>query len=117
MSPIDIASAMLIGLGCFFVLVGALGLLRLPDIYTRIHGASVLDTAGAGLLILGMMLQAGATLVTVKLFFILAIFLFTLPVAGHALARAALHENVAPRLTRNRRKAAPEPVGHQTKDE
>jgi multicomponent Na+:H+ antiporter subunit G len=100
---LDLASGVLIVAGAFFVLVGAIGLVRLPDVYTRIHGASVIDTAGAGLLILGMMLQAGWSLVTLKLLFILAIFLFTLPVAGHALARAALHEGLEPKLTRRAR--------------
>jgi multicomponent Na+:H+ antiporter subunit G len=89
-------------LGSFFVVCGALGLLRMPDIYTRLHSASVIDTTGAGFLILGMMLQAGWGLVTIKLLFILAIFFFTLPVASHALARAALHENIRPELKEDR---------------
>lgn len=107
MTVLDAISAGLIGLGSVFVLIGALGLLRLPDIFTRVHGASVLDTAGAALMLVGMMLQAGASLVTVKLAFLLAIFLFTLPVAGHALARAALQGGLAPRLARDRRPATP----------
>ena len=74
----------------------------MPDIYTRLHSASVIDTAGAGFLILGMILQAGFTLVTVKLIFVLAIFIFTLPVASHALARAALHEGIKPVLSEDR---------------
>jgi len=97
-TAIDVLSGILIIAGSFFVLVGVIGLLRLPDIYTRLHGASVTDTAGALFLILGMMLQSGWTLVTLKLLIILAIFLFTLPVAAHALARAALHERVEPEL-------------------
>ena len=88
--------------GSFFVVCGALGLLRMPDIYTRLHAASVIDTAGAGLLILGMILQAGFTLVTVKLLFVLAIFFFTLPVASHALARVALQEGIKPKLSEDR---------------
>ncbi len=91
-----------ISLGSFFVVCGALGMLRLPDIYTRLHSASVIDTAGAGFLILGMMLQAGWSLVTIKLVFVLAIFFFTLPVAAHALARAALHEGIKPDLAEDR---------------
>lgn len=53
-----------------------------------------------------MMLQAGWSLVTLKLLFILGIFLFTLPVAGHALARAALREGLEPKLTHDRRAPA-----------
>lgn len=100
---IDILSGLFMAAGSFFVLVGAISLVRMPDIYSRIHGASVIDTAGAGFLILGMMLQAGWSLVTLKLLFILAIFFFTLPVAAHALARAAMHEGVKPKLTEDRR--------------
>jgi multicomponent Na+:H+ antiporter subunit G len=100
---IDIASGALIAAGSFCILVGALGLMRMPDLYTRVHAASVIDTAGAGFLIFGLMLQAGFTLVTLKLLFILAIFFFTLPVVSHALARAALHESISPKLAEDRR--------------
>ena len=100
---IDIASGVLIAIGSFFVLVGAIGLVRFPDIYTRVHGASVIDTTGAGFMILGLMLQAGWSLVTLKLVFILAIFFFTLPVTAHALAQAALHEGIEPKLSEDRR--------------
>lgn len=100
---LDVVSGALIAAGCFFVLAGAIGLVRLPDVYTRVHGASLIDTAGASLLILGLMLQSGWSLVTLKLLFILAIFFFTLPVAAHALARAALFEGVKPKLAEDRR--------------
>ena len=103
---VDIASGALIAAGCFFVLVGALGLIRMPDLYTRAHGTSIIDTAGAGFLILGLMLQAGWSLVTLKLLFVLAISFFTLPVIAHALAQAALHESVVPKLTQDRRARA-----------
>ena len=53
--------------GSFFCVLGAVGLLRMPDFYTRVHAASVVDTLGAGLMLLGMLLQAGATLVGAKL--------------------------------------------------
>jgi len=101
---IDIISGIFIAAGSFFVLVGAISLVRMPDVYARIHGASIIDTVGAGFLILGMILQAGWTLVALKLLFILAIFFFTLPVAAHALARAAMHEGVKPTLAEDRRK-------------
>jgi multicomponent Na+:H+ antiporter subunit G len=100
---IEITSGILIAAGCFFILVGALGLVRMPDIYTRAHSASIIDTVGAGFLLMGLMLQAGWSLVTLKLLFVLAISFFTLPVIAHALARAALHENIAPNLTEDRR--------------
>lgn len=101
---VDIVSGLLVAAGAFFVLAGALGLLRLPDLYTRVHGASVIDTAGAGFMILGMMLQAGWSLVALKLLFILAIFFFTLPVVAHALAQAAQTEGIRPLLSEDRSK-------------
>ena len=100
---IDIASGILIAVGCFFILVGAIGLIRMPDIYTRAHATSIIDTVGAGFLILGLMLQAGFTLVSLKLLFLLAVSFFMLPVVSHALAQAALRAKVAPELSEDRR--------------
>lgn len=110
---IDLASWVLMLLGSFFVIVGALGLVRMPEIFTRMHAASVIDTAGVGLLIMGMALQAGLSLVTLKLFFLLALFFFTGPVVTHALAQACLHEGVQPRLSEDRRKSRPLGDGRQ----
>ncbi len=98
----DIASWALIVAGSFFTVVGAIGLVRLPDVYTRMHAASVTDTLGAGLLLVGLMLQAGLGLVTFKLLFILALLFFMAPVATHALAQAALHAGVKPQLSEDR---------------
>jgi multicomponent Na+:H+ antiporter subunit G len=95
---IDLASWLLIAAGSIFCLIGALGLLRMPDFYTRMHAASLIDTIGAGLLLLGMMLQAGFTLVSVKLVFIGLLLFFTSPTATHALARAARARGVEPKL-------------------
>ena len=85
--------------GGFFYLVGAVGLIRMPDVFTRMHATSVSETLGVGLLILGMLIQAGPTLVAVKLLITLAVLLVTGPVATHALARAALHDGEKPLLT------------------
>lgn len=90
---IDIASWVLLLGGGFFLIVGAIGLVRMPDFFTRMHAASVTDTAGAGLMLLGLMLQGGWSLVTFKLFAILVFLLFTSPTATHALARAATHKS------------------------
>src|SRR5918994_6326486 len=103
MAVVEIASWTLILLGSFFTICGALGLVRMPEVFTRMHAASVTDTLGVGFLILGMSLQAGFGLVTLKLVFLLALFLFTGPVVTHALAQACLHENVRPALTEDRR--------------
>jgi multicomponent Na+:H+ antiporter subunit G len=100
---LEIASWALILAGSFFVLVGAIGLVRMPDVFTRMHAASVTDTLGAGLLFAGLMLQAGFSLITLKLLFILALFFFVGPVVTHALAQAALHVGVEPLLHEDRR--------------
>jgi multicomponent Na+:H+ antiporter subunit G len=110
---VEIASWILILLGSFFTVVGALGLLRMPEIFTRMHAASVTDTLGVGFLILGMGLQAGLTLVSLKLFFLLLLFIFTAPVVTHALAQACLHERIEPMLTEDRRKGATSGQGRQ----
>ncbi|MEZ5818302.1 MAG: monovalent cation/H(+) antiporter subunit G [Hyphomicrobiaceae bacterium] len=108
---VEILSWALILAGSFFTCVGMLGLVRMPDVFTRMHAASVTDTLGAGLLFLGFMLQAGVTLISVKLIFILGLIFFTGPVVTHALAQAVLHAGVLPRLTEDRRKRLDAPEG------
>jgi multicomponent Na+:H+ antiporter subunit G len=95
---INLASWLSISAGSIFCLIGALGLLRMPDFFTRMHAASVIDTLGAGLLLFGMMLQAGFTLVSVKLVFVGLLLFFTSPTATHALARAARARGLGPKL-------------------
>lgn len=93
---VDVASWILLVSGGLFCVIGGLGLIRMPDLFARLHGASVIDSLGVGFLILGMALQAGFTLVTLKLFIILFLIGLTSPVATHALAQAALHAGVKP---------------------
>lgn len=97
---IDAASWMLLLIGGAFCVIGAVGLLRMPDFFTRMHAASIVDTLGAAFILLGLMLQAGPTLVTVKLVAIGVLLFFTSPVATHALARAALARGVEPELAK-----------------
>jgi multicomponent Na+:H+ antiporter subunit G len=103
---VEIASWTLIALGSFFTLAGALGLVRMPDLYTRMHAVSVIDTLGIGLTLLGLALQSGLSLVTLKLLFLLALVFFTWPVVTHALAQAALHAGIEPKLAEDRRTSA-----------
>jgi multicomponent Na+:H+ antiporter subunit G len=95
---VDAASWACLLAGGFFCLVGAIGLVRMPDFYTRMHAASVTDTLGAGLVLLGLMLQAGLTLVTVKLLMVGLLLFFSAPVAAHALTKAAMMRGLAPKL-------------------
>lgn len=93
---LDILSWVLMLGGGFFMLVSGIGMLRLPDLFTRLHGASVADTGGAALLLLGMALQSGFTLVTAKLLLIGLFLFFTTPTASHAVAHAALIGGLSP---------------------
>ena len=111
----DIVSWAFILLGSFFTIVGMLGLVRMPELFTRMHATSVMETLGAGFFVLGMVVQAGLSLVSLKLFFILALFFMTAPVVTHALAQTALHERVRPLLTEDRRppEGGPDDEGRQ----
>ena len=102
---LDIASWIALVGGGFFCVVGGIGLIRMPDFYTRMHAASVAETLGAGLILLGLMLQAGFTLVAVKLAIIGMLILFTSPAATNALAKAGLARGLQPLL--GRREDAP----------
>lgn len=87
--------ALLMG-GSFLIITGGLGLLRFPDVYARMHASGLMDTLGAGLFLGGMMLQAGISMVTVKLVLILVFILFTSPTATYALANALYGGGVRP---------------------
>lgn len=84
--------------GGAFVFVGGIGLLRFPDFFTRLHAASVTETLGAWLILTGLLLQSGWSMVTIKLVMIFLFLSITSPTATHALAKAALHGGVKPKL-------------------
>ena len=94
----DLISWVLLLAGSVFSLIGAVGIIRLPDVFTRMHGAGIIDTLGAGLILAGLMVQGGLSLVTVKLFLILVFLLFTSPTSTYALANAAHRQGLAPLL-------------------
>ena len=89
------AGACLLG-GAAFLVIGAIGLVRLPDFFTRIHATGVIDTLGIALTFAGLVLLAGFSLPAVKLVLILCFMLLTGPTATHALAKAALHGRLDP---------------------
>ncbi len=97
-AAIDAASWVLLLAGSAFTIAGGIGVLRLPDVYTRAHAASLTDTLGAGLILIGLMLQGGFTLVTVKLMLILIFIAFTSPTATHALIHTAHASGLDPLL-------------------
>jgi multicomponent Na+:H+ antiporter subunit G len=96
---LDAASWACLAGGGFFCVVGAIGMLRMPDFYTRMHASSVIETLGAGLILSGLILQAGLTLVAVKLVMIGVLIFFASPTATHALARAAMVRGLVPLLS------------------
>ena len=94
----DIAGWGLLIAGSVMLVIGGVGIVRLPDVFARMHGAGIIDTLGAGSVLVGLMVQAGLTGVTIKLVLIVVFILFTSPTTTHALARAALGGGVTPRL-------------------
>lgn len=96
--------------GAFFMLTGALGLLRFPDVFTRMHAAGMTDTMGAGLILAGLCFQ-GDGVTALRLLLILGFLWFTSPVSTHALARAALQGGLRPVVGRG---AQPSPAQPST---
>ena len=95
---LDVISLVLLVLGSFFCITAGVGLIRMPDLFTRAHSASILDTMGSGLILLGLVLQAPDYLVAVKLFFIFFFLLVTSLAAIHALAQAVNVVGIDPKL-------------------
>ena len=92
----DILSVCSFVIGVFFILTGSLGLLKLPDVFSRIHSAGMIDTAGAGFIILGMIFQSGVSLATVKLIFIGTFIFFSSPVSSHVISNLARKKGIIP---------------------
>jgi len=98
MALIEWVGSALVLLGALFIVVGGIGVVRFPDLFTRMHAASITETLGALLVLAGLILLAGLTVATVKLLLILLFLWFSSPTATHALAKAALRGGVKPRL-------------------
>ncbi len=86
---IDALSALLLALGASFCFIGGIGMLRFRDFYCRTHAASMTDSLGAPLILCGLMLQAGFSLVAFKLLTVWILLWLTSPAASHGLAKAA----------------------------
>ena len=87
----QLVSGFLLGIGAVAILVGGIGMLRMPDVFTRMHAAGITDTLGAISIILGLAFIAGWSLLLIKLLLVLGFLLLLNPSAAHALARAATH--------------------------
>lgn len=100
MTLAQVATTILLALGGLFCVVGAIGMLRMPDFYTRAHAASVIETLGAALILAGLAIDAGFTLATAKLGAMALLIFFASPTATHALAKAAYERGIRARLAR-----------------
>ena len=105
---VNMSSALCLLLGSFLCLSGGIGIIRFPDFYTRMHAVGVTDTLGAGMILIGLMLQNPEGLVELKLLLILVMTLFISPVASHALAKAAFQNDLLPLTDRKDNKGGPE---------
>lgn len=103
MSEIQIAiSALFIVIGIAFMLMGSIGILRLPDFYSRTHAVSKSDTLGIAFVILGLVIYEGFTQSSLKLLLVVLFIALANPVGTHALAKAALHKGLKPLITDNK---------------
>jgi multicomponent Na+:H+ antiporter subunit G len=93
---ISLLSDILLIAGSMFVIVGAVGIVRMPDFFTRLHAASVIETGGLFLLVLGMVLRSGISLASIKLIFIALFIFFASPAATHAMVRSGLKSGLKP---------------------
>ena len=93
---IDILSGLCIAVGVVALLTGSIGLIRLPDLYSRTHAVGMMDTAGVGFIILGLIIHEGFTLVSVKLALVGIFLFFTSPIATHAVSQVAYRSGLKP---------------------
>ena len=96
---VEVSSWLLLIAGSLFVVTGGVGLVRMPDFFSRLHPAGLVDTMGATLVIAGLALQAlqdGLAQVAIKLILVLVFVFFTSPTATHAVAHAALASGLEP---------------------
>ncbi len=98
---LDILSWIFLITGAFFSIVGGIGIVRMPEFYSRLHGGGITDTLGAGLILIGLLFQTGIELTTVKVLMILFFLMVTSPTSCHALAKSALTQGVKPVLEIN----------------
>ena len=93
---VDALSGLFITLGVIALLIGSLGLVRLPDLFSRTHAVGMMDTAGVGLIILGLIVHEGLTLISFKLALVGIFLFFTSPISTHAVAQVAFRSGLQP---------------------
>ena len=96
MNLTDWLSAGMLLAGAFFYFAGTVGLLRFPDVYTRLHALTKADNVGLGLVVAALVLQAGSLTVALKLLLVWLLAILASATNCHLIARAALRDNVRP---------------------
>jgi multicomponent Na+:H+ antiporter subunit G len=91
-----IITGVFLGIGCFFIIVTSIGIVRFPDFYSRLHPAGKTDTAGQALVLIGLMIYEGFSLISIKLLIIVIFIFIAGPTATHAVAQAAYSRGVKP---------------------
>jgi multicomponent Na+:H+ antiporter subunit G len=113
----DIVAGILLILGLLLTLTGALGVIKLPDFYTRLHAAGVTDTGGALLILFGLAVLSGWSFASLKLLLIALFLMLTAPVISHLLAQSAHVGGREPLLGNSARAKAPAPKAKKSKGE
>lgn len=96
-----IVSGILIFAGCFFMIAASIGVLRLPDFYTRIHAGSKADSLGQTLVILGLIVFEGFNLVSIKMLLIIVFIYIANPTAAHSIVKTAWVSGLKPWSKKN----------------
>ncbi len=99
-----IICGVLLGIGCFFIIVASIGIVRFPDFYSRLHPAGKSDTIGQLFVLTGLMIYEGFSLVSVKLLIIILFIFIASPTATHAVAQAAFLSGVKPWKKKEKKK-------------
>jgi multicomponent Na+:H+ antiporter subunit G len=94
----EVLALLFVTAGAFFLLVGSVGIVRLPDFFTRTHATGKSDTLGIMLVLGGLAVYEGMTLNSLKLFLAILFVALANPIGSHALARAALRFGLKPQL-------------------
>jgi multicomponent Na+:H+ antiporter subunit G len=92
----DLATIVLLTVGGFFFLAGTVGLLRFPDVYTRLHALTKADNLGLGFVVLALLLRTESWTVRFKLVLVWLLVLATTATVAHMMARAALDRGIEP---------------------
>jgi multicomponent Na+:H+ antiporter subunit G len=96
MNALEVFSLAAIAAGCIFFIAGSVGMLRLPDVFTRLHAATKADNVGLGLVILGLLFQVDSVWTGLKLILIWLLVLLSSSTACHLIAQAALRGGTPP---------------------